>query len=476
MLDNRTLPRNSSSAGEAQISREPYLFVVLECHRPSSGGLRVPLAEGEELIVGRGEERRLVRSPGSLRLELPDPQVSTRHARIANESGEGSRGAAKGDSFVIEDLGSTNGTLLHGERCSKSPLPDEAVLEIGQTLLCWREALVSPGGAPPLALGGGAVPAGLATLLPAQEAALGALCRLAPTLVPVLLLGESGTGKEVTARALHNLSGRSGAFVALNCGAIPAALLESQLFGHLKGAFSGALHDEPGLVRASSGGTLFLDEIGEMPASSQVALLRVLQEREVVPVGGTRPIPVDLRVVAATNRDPSRLGDSLRPDLYARLAGHVHRLPLLRERKEDLGLLVAELLRRLGARPELRFTTSFGRALLGHDWPLNIRELEQALQVAMALAGDAAIDLPHAPEALRQPRKPASKPHEATGPRPATTPVAVEDEALRAQLIAALQAHQGNITHVARELGRTRMQIHRWMRRFEIDPEQFRSK
>src|SRR5262249_4252107 len=159
----------------------------------------------------------------------------------------------------------------------------------------------------------------------------------------ILLLGETGTGKEVLARSLHALSQRPGPFIAVNCGAIPENLVEGQLFGHVRGAFSGALKDEPGLVRAAQGGTLLLDEIGDLPASSQAALLRVLQESEVRPVGSTQTVKVDVRIIAATHRPLESLikGNAFRHDLYARLAGFRFELAPLRKRKVDLGLLIA---------------------------------------------------------------------------------------------------------------------------------------
>src|SRR5262249_54080196 len=150
------------------------------------------------------------------------------------------------------------------------------------------------------------------------------------------------SGKEVLASAVHKLSGREGPFVPVNCGALTDTLVESQLFGHTKGAFSGAVKDELGFVRASHGGTLFLDEIGDLPAASQAALLRVLEMREVTPVGSTRAVKVDLRVVSATLKSVG----ALRPDLHARLAGYTHALAPLRDRREDLGLVLAEVLTR----------------------------------------------------------------------------------------------------------------------------------
>jgi DNA-binding NtrC family response regulator len=282
--------------------------------------------------------------------------------------------------------------------------------------------------------------------------------------VPVLLLGESGSGKEVLARAIHAMSMRKGAFVPVNCGALPETLIEGQLFGHAKGAFSGAVRDEVGLVRASDGGTLFLDEIGDLPKTSQAALLRVLQEREVMPVGATRTVKVDLRVVAATHR---RVQDTpeFRADLYARLAGFTFDIPPLRARREDLGMLIAALLAKLAPERTLRFSSAAGTALLRYSFPLNVRELHQALSVALVLATEDVIEVAHLPESIRK------GPTSVTPPRQELTS---EDEQLRASLTELLRAHQGNVSIVAREMNKTRMQIHRWMKRFAIDPEAFR--
>jgi transcriptional regulator with GAF, ATPase, and Fis domain len=183
----------------------------------------------------------------------------------------------------------------------------------------------------------------------------------------VLLVGESGTGKEVLARNIHAQSGRRGALVPVNCGAIPPNLVESELFGHKKGAFSGASHDRPGFVRTSDGGTLFLDEIGDLPATAQAAFLRVLQEAEIVPVGGSRPEPLDLRVVAATHHDLKRLvrEGRFRHDLLARLDGVTLRLPALRDRSEDIPLLMVLLVRKVAPeRPDLKFTPAAAQAIL----------------------------------------------------------------------------------------------------------------
>src|SRR5690606_9536217 len=225
------------------------------------------------------------------------------------------------------------------------------LVTLGYTLFLFRAALSVTGGVPEWVDAGAREPAapGMATLLPQLERELDRLARVAPSDVTVMVRGETGTGKEILARAVHALSGRSGEMVAINCGALTDTLVESERFGHRKGAFSGATEDAPGLIRMSHGGTLLLDEIGDRPPASQAAFLRVLQEREVMAVGGTRPVPVDLRVVSATHRDLEALvaQGRFRADLLARVSGFRIDLPPLRERREDLGLLIGALLRKL---------------------------------------------------------------------------------------------------------------------------------
>jgi transcriptional regulator of acetoin/glycerol metabolism len=439
----------------------PTLFLVLECHRPSVGGARYALRDLDEVVFGRGADRESKRATEAGRRGLVvrtlDPMMSSTHARLVRS----------GRRWALEDAGSTNGTRIGGKRVQRVELDDGAVFELGTTLFMYRDATLTPRGSPAVVERAVVAP-GLSTLLPAYAQALATFARVAASGVPLLLLGESGTGKEVLARAAHAVSGRSGAFVPVNCGALPETLVESQLFGHMKGAFSGAVRDEPGFVRSSDKGTLFLDEIGDLPKLSQAALLRVLQEKEVTPVGSTKPVKVDLRVVAATHRRvdaSSKEGpDSFRSDLYARLAGYVHELPPLRERKEDMGLLLAALLAKVSPGAPLKLTPELARTLLAYDWPLNVRELEQCLSVAAVLARDGTIELSHLPEATRQ---------AIAQPRAAEAPPQ-SDDAIREHLVAALEKHKGNISEVARAMGRTRMQIHRWMKRWEIDPQAFR--
>ncbi|MFT3972719.1 MAG: sigma-54-dependent Fis family transcriptional regulator [Amaricoccus sp.] len=269
--------------------------------------------------------------------------------------------------------------------------------------------------------------------------------KLARTVLPILIQGETGTGKEFLARALHEASGRAGPFVAVNCAAIPEALIEAELFGHAPGAFTGAAPGgRKGLVEAAAGGTLFLDEIGDMPLALQARLLRVLAEGEVTPVGALRPRRVDLRVVSATHRDlPAQVrAGALREDLYYRLSAATLALPPLRAR-EDFDWLADRL---LGGRA--RLTPAARAALRARAWPGNLRELGNALAVAAALCDGGVIDRADLP------------------PEPGGAPALDgEAEALRAVLVRC----RGNISEAARQLRVDRTTVHRRMRRLGVN-------
>ena len=221
--------------------------------------------------------------------------------------------------------------------------------------------------------------------------------KVAPLDACVFLDGESGTGKELVANAIHDLSGRSGRFVAINCGAIPGDLMGSQLFGHEKGAFTGAVQSHAGCFEQAEGGTLFLDEITEMPAALQVYLLRVLETRSLTRVGGANEVAVDVRVIAACNRDPRQAMDEgrLRPDLYYRLAEFPIGVPALRERREDIPLLAQHFLDRLNRRygTTRRFDTAALQRLAQRNWPGNVRELRHAVQRYYILCDSEAISV-----------------------------------------------------------------------------------
>jgi DNA-binding NtrC family response regulator len=291
----------------------------------------------------------------------------------------------------------------------------------------------------------------------------------------VLVTGESGTGKELVARALHAAGPRARRpFVALNCAALPAELAEAELFGHVRGAFTGAVHDRAGLFEAADGGTLFLDEIGDMPLGLQAKLLRVLEAGEVTRVGATRPVAVDVRVVAATHRGLDALvaAGRFRDDLRYRVAVLTVELPPLRERREDVPALAAHFLAHFAERhavPPRPLADDARRALLAHDWPGNVRELRNAIERALLLAdGDAiaAADLPAEVRGSTAPLRPAEA---AAADLPF---VEARRRALdafdRAFLAAALERHGGNVSAAARVLGLHRPSLQKLIARLGL--------
>lgn len=433
------------------------VYSQLHPHLPSAFPLHV-----NELTIGREAGNGIAIGEGS---------VSRRHARIE----------VRRDGVWIVDLGSTNGTLVNGSKIESHCLEDHDLVRVGDTLLRFAGRSIHAYAGyrvdgqrvdeflpqrrtvrEPLLVGGYQI-----------DAFLDRIAKVAPTDLAVVIRGESGTGKELAARQLHFESRRSGPFLAVNCAALPANLLESELFGYRRGAFTGAASDKIGLVRAADRGTLFLDEIGDMPLDAQAKLLRVLQEREVTPVGATAPERVDVRVVCATHRDLENLvrDGRFRGDLLARLRDCVLELPPLRQRREDLLPLVRHFFRcegRLDARP----TFAFMLALAHYDWPYNVRELESAVKLALTLADGPELHMAHLPEHVQS----ALVEH---GRRPRVRMSATASGLQRAapseqDLRELLHRHGGNIAAVGRELGKERMQIHRWLKRYGIHPAEYR--
>jgi two-component system, NtrC family, response regulator AtoC len=358
-------------------------------------------------IVGRSRQAEL---------EIADASLSRRHARLHFEDG-----------LEVEDLGSTNGTRVQGHRLQpgqRTVVGSHATLEFGDVLVVYR----APQGADSRD-----DMAGVRRLL----------TRAAPCPLPVLLEGETGVGKTSLARFVHQESGRRGPFVVVDCGALPVNLIESHLFGHVVGAFTGADRDAPGALAAADGGTVFLDEIGELPLSVQPRLLRVLQQAEVQPIGATRPRSLDLRFVAATCRNLERevAEGRFREDLYFRLAGVVALVPPLRRRGDELAdiaeALLADIARDLG-RPALPLGPDGLAWLRAQPWPGNIRELRNALQRAIVLG-----------EALDA----KTLARCAGGSAPLREPTALSE---RARICEALEANAGNQTQAAKALGISR--------------------
>jgi transcriptional regulator with GAF, ATPase, and Fis domain len=369
----------------------------------------------------------------------------------------------------IVDEQSRNGTFVNGRRVEQALLSDGDVLSIGDSLLVMR--------AEPEGVGDGRIPSLLGTA-PSIRALRSTICRVGPAHATVVLLAESGCGKEVIAHALHEVSRREGPFVAVNCSAIPENLAESELFGHVRGAFSGALCDRPGHFRAAHGGTLFLDEVGDLPQVVQPKLLRVLQDRTVLPVGATLPVTCDVRVIAATNCDLKAAveGRRFRGDLFARLSEFPMQIAPLRERREDILLL---FLHALGpSRP--RLSSALAEALLLHAWPFNVRELFSLAQRLRLQSGDAAVlDVCHWADRPDSAGLAFPKARPSEGPPSEEDQVSSEQDGKepppdRAQLEALLHAHHGVVADIARVVRRSRKQVYRWIAHHGLDANRFR--
>lgn len=457
ILEDPSAPGANADAG--------LLLLYASEHTELPGGW---LFEAPKAVIGRDPNADLF---------LPVQAVSRIHAEVAWDAGR----------WVIRDLESRNGILVDGHPVRSTVLESNAEVRIGDALLKYVDAGARCGAAYRI---DGQLVTGARRRVASTDLVGGMqmdriaaeIEKIAATPLSVMLLGESGTGKEVAARELHRKSGRQGQFQAINCAAIPATLLESELFGYRKGAFSGADRDKPGIIRMADGGTLLLDEIGDMPVEAQAKLLRVLQSREVFPLGATAPEHVDVRIVCATHRDLSRLIQSgkFREDLFARLNEYPLRLPPLRDRKEDLFLLSRTFLERY-QRARLVLSYGFMLGLLHYDWPYNVRELEACIKRCCALAETDVIGDALLPEAVREAiqdygRAAAHVDIASTGeslsPLAARTPTrGIPSDA---ELRALLERHRGNVAAVGRDLGKARMQIHRWMERYGIQVEDYR--
>lgn len=415
--------------------------------------------------------------PGDLSLgrEVPEARgICLAADRRASRVHAVVRRAADGQTVRLVDADSKNGSFVNGAQCKESLLKDGDVVRVGNSLLLLRyEPARQVDAAVPRLLGSS----------PAIRAARDAVMLAATSGATVLLLGESGTGKEVAAQSLHQLSGRKGPIIAVNCAAIPEALAESQLFGHVAGAFTGARLAQDGWFRSAHGGTLFLDEVGELPPELQAKLLRVLEERIVCAVGSTKAVPVDVWLLAATNRDlvESVTQGSFRGDLYARLAQTIIHLPPLQKRREDILPLLLHLLGPVS----VRLTVALAEALLLHPFPFNVRELAQlAAQLRIAARGASELDLPLVAERLATtarmtapppPRRDGAK---REAPRAAASsaehePASRQPPPSREELIILLQEHRGHITRVALALGRSRRQVDRLLEQYELRRKDF---
>jgi len=437
---------------------------------PATGGPVTRLGDAR-VVLGRGEDCGTV---------LLGAEVSRYHAEIVRN----------GPIAILRDLGSTNGSYLNGARLApEAPLGPVDVVRLGE----WIGVVVSiavsgvvsngadasgdsaHGTVAPGVFGG---PALRAVLQPALDVAQSDL--------PIIVEGETGTGKEVAARAIHTASRRQGSFLGVNCAALPENLAEAELFGYRRGAFTGADRASPGYFRAAHGGTLLLDEITDLPLGLQAKILRALEQREVIPLGESQPVAVDVRVIAAAQGSLERAvaEKRFRMDLYARLDGVTVRLPPLRERIEDVPYLFARLLHDMSGGHPPAVDPKLIEQLCLYDWPLNVRELVMlAKRLLVVHSGVGSLKLGHLPARLRRDgtgdggsagtvgfagdRRRRGEP---LPPAAAPMPIdqAERDEVDFERLIAALRVHGGNVSRAATAVGISRQRAYRLM---QVRPE-----
>ncbi len=437
---------------------------VRTCDLPASG----------EVTIGRDEGNTV---------RVDDPSVSRRHAVLRVADGK----------IEIEDLGGANGIFIRenaGPGASNETLGikqlvrRKAQLGVGERILLGTASLVVRRAravhVPDLATGA-AAGVGAVVREPAMRAVYEQAARAARASISVLLLGETGAGKEVMARAIHAGSPRAaGPFMGINCAALAESLLEGELFGAEKGAYTGAVTARAGLFEAADGGTVFLDEVGEMPLPTQGKLLRVLEERAVVRLGSTRPRPIDVRFVAATNRDIE--GDSrsgrFRSDLYFRLAGITLEIPPLRERPAELELLVTRFVeaacRDLDRAAPLQMSAEALDLLRRHDWPGNVRELRNAIERACVLCAGDTILPEHLPPGLLRPRQLSTDARAAAAAGPVRPPAGGEGlqgeikSLERQRIVEALDRCGGNQSKAAELLGVSRRTLVSRLSEFDL--------
>ncbi|MDB4945819.1 MAG: hypothetical protein JWP97_5353 [Labilithrix sp.] len=433
-------------ADEAEGASLAGAYLVHQAH----GSLEVlPLVPGATLVIGRGAEADI---------RVDSPKASRRHAQVTLSSGH----------VLVEDLGSRNGTRVGAEilRSAVRAARSGETVQVGPLeLLVARadRALTYQSAAPaPDDRNDDGISAGDAVIV--ADAAMTKLFkvirRVAVANAVVLVRGETGAGKEIVAARLHAESARAdGPYVRVSCASIPGPLLESELFGHERGAFTGADRRRIGWFEAASGGTLLLDEIGELPLELQAKLLRVLEERAISRVGGTQTIPVDVRVICATHRDLEAMvaAGTFRQDLYFRLTTFILEVPPLRERRGEILLLADMFARRFarsaGVAPP-RLTPDAVALLHAHPWPGNVRELRNAIEHGVVMADGGAIEAAHLPRSV------GGGALAAAGAPPSSSGLRDRmEEVERAALVAALAAENGNRTRAASRLSMSRRAV-----------------
>jgi pSer/pThr/pTyr-binding forkhead associated (FHA) protein len=425
-LGDTTQPTSGSHAVEATAPELTLTWIYDAAYKGSD------VLRAARVRIGRGSQ---------CHVRLEHASVSREHAELYRQ----------GPITAVRDLGSTNGTYLNGSRCEHGVLSEGCVLRVGDCvgvvgMLLRGVEPVRFGELAPGLLGGPTLGAEVATLKATAKSD-----------VPIMIIGETGSGKERIARAIHELSGRGGGFHALNCSALSATLAETELFGHERGAFTGADRAREGHLRAAHRGTLFLDEIADLPLSIQTKLLRAVEEGAVTPVGATQAVPFDARIVVAAQEPLERYVErkTFRADLYARLAGFRFDAPPLRRRRDEIPGLFFAFLEKHGRPPLTVVTARLLERLCTHDWPGNVRELELCARKLVALArSEEQLSSDWVARILPGPAATASASGPSTGARDRN------DHDLR-RLNAALVAHDRNMSAAAASIGISRRRAYR---------------
>lgn len=415
-----------------------YLVLISSAKTPTSArSMTVPLTDF--LVVGRAPD---------CHISLDDTFVSSRHFRIEKKSG----------TYSLRDLHSRNGTYLNDSRISEATLSFNDLIRVGETTFIFSEKPTTP--------------YDLSSKSERWNEQLKRLPSFASTQFPVLITGPSGSGKEILARAIHENSSRSkGPFVSINCSALSESLIESELFGHVRGSFTGATHDRRGAFESARGGTLFLDEIGDLPLSLQPKLLRALENNEIRPVGSDRAIETDTRIVTATHKNLStqvRLG-AFREDLFFRLNVCQLQPPSLVDRMEDFNDLIYQFAKQY----RVRFSFTAIENLKKHSWPGNIRELKNLVARASAYYPGKHIqpeDIDSILDTSTSAAAPLAQPVDLRSTQPGTNGSIIK-EIEREMIVRRLIANKGNQRRTAQELGIPKSTLHDRIKTYSIDLE-----
>jgi Sigma-54 interaction domain/FHA domain/Bacterial regulatory protein, Fis family len=428
----------TTPGGPPRAEQDRPLSLMWLFPRPTDPVLCLDFAPGEERIIGRD---------AGCALPLAGADTSRRHARLYRE----------GPAFFLADLGSHNGTFVNGRRIDSVRLAVGDIVRFGGFVALITDCPGVPTEIAPGLLAG-----------PLLERELGPVRRAATSDLPVILEGETGTGKEVVARAIHGWSGRAGPFVAVNCAALPEALAEGELFGYRRGAFTGAERPSPGFFRSAHGGTLLLDEASDLPLGIQAKLLRVLEQREVQPLGEAEPVAVDTRIIIASQEPLTNAVKKrrFRQDLLARLEGITVHLPPLRKRRGDVPALFSRIFSEPDTGRGPAFEADFVEHLCLYDWPFNVREVVLLARRLRVISDDNASlrarDLPARMTESSQLGDPA---HERSESEPADLPA----------LVVALRAAQGNVAQAAAVLGISRQRAYRLMQGQSVNLDALRA-